>query len=212
MLTIIDIINNKDNTYPGDLKHYFKAVFNAPNKDMPYHNLRHMLHVMWSTYNGAMYYDNEISPRMLRNMLIAALFHDYGHCGKSGNDADNIITALHGLNEHLLEEDRDWDELHWITRCIDATEFPHRELTGGMTLPELIVRDADVTYTLHEVWIQTICGLAQEIGLTSEQMLKYQEPFLSNFNFSTEWGKATYGDRLKERIEEAKEMVKVLYP
>jgi hypothetical protein len=210
MLTVIDIINNKDNTYPGDLKHYFKAVFNAPNKNAPYHNLRHMLHVTWATYYGAMYYGDKISPRHLRNMLIAALFHDYDHVGKVGNDAENIKAALVGLNFNLMEEDREWDNLHMIVRCIAATEFPHKDGLWG--LPQLIVRDADIAYTLSDVWIQTVtCGLSEELGITAEQMLKGQEPFLRSLKFGTEWGNNEYGHRIENRITEAKQMVETLY-
>ena len=212
MQTIIDIITNKDNTYEGDLKHYFRAIFEAPNVDHPYHNLRHMLHVMWAVHEAGVYYDTQISKRTLRNMLIAALFHDYDHVGKTGNDAENIIRALQGLNKYLLEEDRDWDNLHVITRCIDATEFPHKELTGGLGLPEQIVRDADVAYTLNTVWIQTVLrGLSQEMNLSAQQLLKGQEPFLKSLKFETEWAQNHYGLLIDRRISEAKEMYSVLY-
>ena len=43
--TILNIVNNREGLYEGDLKQYFKMVFEAPNVFNPYHNFRHMLHM-----------------------------------------------------------------------------------------------------------------------------------------------------------------------
>lgn len=41
--SIPDIILNREGLYRGDLKHYFKVLFNnAKNLNNPYHNFRHM--------------------------------------------------------------------------------------------------------------------------------------------------------------------------
>jgi hypothetical protein len=207
-MKIIDIIKNKDNTYPNDLTHYLKIVWMAPNATAPYHNIRHMLHVMWDTYNGYLYYKNEISPRTLRNMLVAALFHDYAHSGKSGNDSYNIETAIHYLTLFILEEDKPF--LDEISEYIKATQFPH--LVMELTLPGKILRDADVTYTLSDTWIQTVAfGLSEEIGISTESMLKGQETFLKSLHLETEWAQKEYGPKIEERIIEAKDMCDVIY-
>ena len=208
MLKIIDIVKNKDNTYPGDLKDYFKVVWYSPNVMIPYHNLRHMLHVMWATYQGAMYYENKISPLTLRNMLIAALFHDYNHSGKTNDDASNIETAIKGLKCHIDPMDAPYfDE---ICSYIRGTQFP--PVVTNLDLPAAIVRDADVAYTLADVWIQTVnFGLNIEIGVSTKKMLKLQEPFLRSLKFMTEWAEKEYSSKIDGRIEEANEMYEVLY-
>ena len=209
MKSIIQIVLNKDNKYPGDLKHYLRVIWHSPNLLKPYHGLRHMLHVFWDTYYGALYYGEKISPRTLRNMLIAALFHDYNHCGKTGNDAANIALAIEGLKQHILPIDEPY--LDEIVSYIKATEYPHKE--GEMPLPALIIRDADISYTLSDTWIQLVnFQLNREMGLSPEEMLRSQQPFLEKYlKFSTEWAEKKYSDRVTARIEEVKDMVKVIY-
>jgi hypothetical protein len=207
-MKIIDIVTNKDNTYPGDLTHYLRIIWNAPNALAPYHNIRHMLHVMWATYDGALYYKDQISPRTLRNMLIAALFHDYNHSGKSGNDAYNIEYAIHGLKTFILDEDRTCIEE--ISEYIRGTQFPHLDME--LTLAGKILRDVDITYTLSDTWIQTVgFGLAQEIGISTEAMLRGQEAFLKSLHLETEWAKKEFGSKIEDRIREAKDMCDVIY-
>jgi hypothetical protein len=192
MKNVIQIINNVEDKYPGDLKHYLRVIWYSPNVNVPYHNLRHMLHVMWATYQGAQYYKDQIDPRTLRNMLIAALFHDYNHPGESGNDSKNIEIAIKGLKTFILHQDRPF--LDEICGYIKATQFPHLKL--DLTLPGKIIRDADVAYTLSDAWIQTVSfGLSEEIGLSTEEMLRGQEGFLKSLQFETEWAKNEYGNK-----------------
>ena len=72
----MEIINikNTNHRYNGDLKHYYKLVMTCPNAYAPYHNVRHMLHVLWEAYDGGVHMG--LQPRALRNLCIAALFHD----------------------------------------------------------------------------------------------------------------------------------------
>lgn len=209
--SIIQIITNKDNVYPGNLEAYFRVVWNANNVTLPYHNLRHMLHVMWSTYNGAEFY--AIKGRTLRNMLIAALFHDYGHTGTTKDDAVNINIALVGLNQFIEEQDKPY--LAEIQLLIEATAMPHFHIENTEeNLPQLILRDADITYSLEDVWIQTVnFGLNFEMNISTESILKFQEKFLTDILvLNTDWAKEKYGSKVKSRIEETKQMVQVLYP
>ena len=208
---IIQIITNKDNKYPGNLEHYFRIVWQATNVMMPYHNMRHMLHVMWNTYNGAMFYN--IDGRTLRNMLIAALFHDYGHTGSTADDSINIAIAITGLDHSILPEDVPYRRE--ITSYIKATGVPPIEIEDTEeNLPQLILRDADLSYTLEDVWIQPVnFGLNVEMGISTEKILKFQETFLTKILvLSTGWAKQKYSQKIKDRIEEANEMIKVLYP
>ena len=36
-----------------------------------------MLHVTWLCYQAADFYRDRLTPRQIRNLLIAALFHDF---------------------------------------------------------------------------------------------------------------------------------------
>jgi hypothetical protein len=208
---IIQIITNKDNKYPGNLEHYFRVIWQATNVMLPYHNIRHMLHVMWNTYNAAMFYG--IDGIKLRNMLIAALFHDFGHTGNLSDDSVNIEIAITGLDNNILSEDIEYR--NEIISYIKATGVPPIEIENTEeNLPKLILRDADLSYTLENVWIQPVnFGLNIEMGISTENILKFQETFLTKILvLSTNWAKEKYSQKIKDRIEESNEMIKVLYP
>jgi hypothetical protein len=77
------IIGNEENLYEGNLIYYFQVLFfKANNLYNPYHNFRHMAHVLWLCYKACQYYSQELAPRQMRTLLIAALFHDFDHTGR----------------------------------------------------------------------------------------------------------------------------------
>lgn len=209
MIKVIGIIKNEEKTYDGDLNHYFRVIWHAPNILADYHNISHMLHVLWATYQGWLYYKDQIDPRTLRNMLIASLFHDYNHPGTKSDDSQNVELAIKGLKAHILPIDEPFFDQ--IACYIRATKFPHD--AGEVSLPAQILRDADVTYTLGDVWIQRVnFGLNKELGMSTEEMLKGQKFFFRNlFHLSTEWAIKEYGPRVEERIKEADLMAEVIY-
>jgi hypothetical protein len=207
--TIPQIILNKDNIYQGDLRHYARVVWYAPNFTANYHDGQHMFHVMWATYHGALFYGDKIDSRTLRNMLIAALMHDYNHRGEKGPDSVNIENAIKGLRNCILPEDLPYiDEIIFY---IKGTEFPHKAME--LTLPAMIIRDSDIAYTLSPSWIQKVnWDLSREVGISVEAMLRSQEDFLRNhLKLSTDWAKEEYGIILEKRIEEANELVYIFY-
>jgi hypothetical protein len=205
MQKALNIILNKEGLYPGDLKPYFRAVWNASNVNLPYHNLQHMLAVTCSVYEGCKFYD--ISGVHMRNLLIAALFHDYNHTGLVGDDEVNIKIAVEGLKKHILLEDS--DSLITIVSYILATQFPHKE--GYDNLLMQIIRDADITYTMTEDWIQIILQLGVEFNLTPNQMLMGQIPFIQNtLKLSSEWAINNYSEKIQERIEEINLIIETL--
>jgi hypothetical protein len=209
MKTIIDIVINKDGLYPGDLKKYFRVIWNAPNITLTYHNLQHMLAVTQSVYEACDFYD--ITGRQLRNMLIAAMFHDYDHTGSVGDDEANIRRAVEGLKKHILIEDNEY--LLDIVSLILATQFPHKEYDEDFIIPLSwhIIRDADITYTMMRDWITPVLGLSQELNLTANSMLLGQVPFLqNNLKLSSEWGIRKYESLIKERIKEVNLIVEIL--
>jgi hypothetical protein len=80
-----EAIRNDRKLYEGDLIHYARALFHhAQNLSHPYHNFRHMFHVLWLVHDACQFYDSVLSPRQMRTALIAALFHDFNHCGMMG--------------------------------------------------------------------------------------------------------------------------------
>lgn len=122
MNDVVGMIVNKNDRYEGNLIHYYKLVMKAPNAYAPYHNVRHMLHVFWESYDGAV--QMGLDKRQMRNLLIAALMHDYNHTGVKNDDWVNIQRALNSLEENILPEDR--DHLHQISTMIKCGRSPRK--------------------------------------------------------------------------------------
>lgn len=209
---ILGVFNNPHGVYEGNLRPYFKVICEAPNVHHSYHGLRHMLHVTWVCYQACIYYRrlNLISLRQGRNLLVGAIFHDYGHVGKVGNDADNILVALNGMKVHLVAEDTDF--VSAIGRVITATGYPHSQLADTAPLEMHIIRDADISQALGPVWIgDIVAGLGKEQGKTPAEMLSQQLQFLQNARFHTDFGKVFYGqEAIMAKIRETEGLLKML--
>ncbi|MEZ4114149.1 MAG: hypothetical protein R3B65_01675 [Candidatus Paceibacterota bacterium] len=75
----------------------------------------------------------------MRDLLIAALFHDFNHSGKSrGKDGEEIEVALMSLRHYILPEDR--DRLIFISNIIKATQFPYVVPENELTISMRIIR------------------------------------------------------------------------
>jgi hypothetical protein len=58
------IIRNDQDLYEGDLVCYLPAIFNhAVNLNNPYHNFRHMFHVLWLCHDARKFYPDELAKR-----------------------------------------------------------------------------------------------------------------------------------------------------
>lgn len=205
MNDVVGMILNKNGRYEGDLIHYYKLVMKAPNAYAPYHNVRHMLHVFWESYDGAV--QMGLDKRQMRNLLIAALMHDYNHTGVKNDDSVNIQRALEALSMNLLPEDLPYmDEISTMIKC---TKFPYDG--QEYTQDQLILRDADKSQTFSLAWVQAILyGLGKELNMSYEEMLKLQRPFLVNMKFETPWGQNKFGPLIDGRLKLVDEMINLI--
>ena len=203
------VINNLEGLYEGNLQYYFKLIFNSPNIFRPYHNFRHMMHVLCSAYIGGkfMNYHKLFGKRAFRALLIAAMFHDYAHSGVMGNDKAEVARAIRTMKKHLLKEDLDL--VSEITNLIKATQFPHINCEPSLGVD--LIRDCDMSQVLSEVWIQqVIFGLAQEMKLTPLEILERQIDFVSAIKFKTAWAKKTFGPYIKSRVNETEQLLTIV--
>lgn len=211
--SIPDIIKNVAGVYEGDLQAYFRAVFkNAKNLNTPYHNFRHMCHVLWLCHDACVFYGNQIPKREARRLMIAALFHDFNHTGRPGPDNINIELAITGFRTHLQPGDLTPEDIYpieWLIRC---TEYPYRSPSENLELPAQIIRDADLSQALAPAWIQqVIFGLAQERGKEPSDVLKMQIPFHNKLNFATEWAKQLFPSAaIQAKIDETMDLLGIL--
>lgn len=209
-ISLPEIIQNKNGLYEGDLKCYFKIIFyRAHNLLNPYHNFRHIFHVVGLCYQACIFYEKELSPREMRNLLIAAMFHDFNHPGRMGNDDLNIELALRGLREYILTQDAPFIE--GIEYLMKATEFPHKKLAEG-SLEADIIRDADLGQVFSVAWIQQILfGLGAEWNKNPLEILKMQVGFIAGLQFSTEWGKQMFSpEEIQKKLAEVDGLIQIL--
>ena len=210
------VIGNEENLYEGNLIYYFQVLFfRANNLYNPYHNFRHMTHVLWLCYNACQYYALELSPRQMRTLLIAALFHDFDHTGRPHRgdedpDGINIEIATSGLRRYLASGDR--VILPEIEALIEATHFPYKTDSQKLDLLGKIIRDADLAQALSPVWIQqVVIGLAREAGESPLAMLKAQSSFLTGLRFNTSWAQKLFPRELIDaKIREAAQLLRLL--
>ena len=207
---IIKIINNTENVYEGDLRHYFKLVFNAPNKRNAFHNFRHMMHVTCETYKIAcdMKYWELTDKRRFRALLIAAMFHDYDHSNKTlGNDKDEIAKAIMGIKRYILPEDKGL--LYEIEGLISVTEYPHANCDP--TTGAKILRDADMSQNFDDVWLQQIIfGLSEEMEIEPLELLRRQVSFLNKIKFNTEYAEIYFLPILHNKIRTVEGLLEIL--
>ena len=209
--SIPEIVHNKAKLYQGGLAYYFRVVFHeAKNCAYPYHNFRHMFHVLWLCYSACEYYQDKLTPRKMRNLLIAVLFHDFDHSGMMGEDDLNIERAVRALRRYIADEDK--DEFEDIAEMIRATEYPFHTPSEGLPLCSQIIRDADLSQALSSAWIQqVIFGLAAEWRIKPIEVLRRQADFLRSINFCTQWARELFPQsELDEQIAESEALLRLL--
>ncbi len=205
------IIRNDDKLYEGDLIPYYQVLFNyAQNLHHPYHNFRHMFHVLWLCYQACLFYRTSLSPRKMRDLLVAALFHDFNHSGMMGNDDLNIIRAIRELRQYVVSIDVPY--LDDISGLIRATEYPYVVPVEKLDIRGKILRDADVSQALSVAWLQQVVfGLAKEWNRRPLEVLKMQESFLKGLTFHTEWALRQFPEyEIQAKIKEAQELFELL--
>ncbi len=206
-----EVIRNTNALYEGDLIFYARVVFHhAQNLEHPYHNFRHMFHVLWLCYEACRFHRDELTQRAMRNLLIAALFHDFNHSGMFGDDDLNIERAVRGLKKHIAAVDvAHFEE---IVALIRGTQYPYVIDSKKLDLCGKILRDADMSQAFTVAWIQqVIFGLAREWNKTPIEILKMQEPFFRGLSFQTRWARQQFPRvGIEAKIQEAQEMLELL--
>ena len=202
------IIRNTDRLYEGNLIAYFRIVFGkANNLRNPNHNFRHLMHVLYECYQACVFYKGELSPRQMRNLLIAAMFHDFNHSGKRDKDSEQVRRAIKALQHHALPPDQ--EHLPDILDLVCWTEYPYEIRTASLPLGAQILRDADLSQAMSVAWIQQVVfGLAEEWDISPIEVLRRHEKFLVSLRFATAWAQETFPEEaIDSKIMEAQELL-----
>lgn len=185
---------------------YTKAInflsISNPSNFLPYHGIDHL----WSVYNSCMLMINQ-SPETIKDkeLLIAALFHDYDHSGGKLSDAQNITNALMGVQ--LFHQANPEFDLFYVKFLISCTEYPYTVEESDLTIESKMLRDADMCYLFEDLSIVKLySGLRKEFNQGLTLFLNNQFNFLSNTKFyipdnQTKWENGIKEQRLKELNE-----------
>ena len=211
--SLLEIVRNDSGLYEGDLKRYFQYVFfHAENLRLPYHNFRHTTFVLAMCHMISGQYSGQLTKRAIRNLLIAALFHDYNHTGILVDDRINIELAIKGLGTCLLPGDEDYqDDIFGIIRI---TEYTNDTMLTDISLTQAIIRDADVLQAFSSDWIQEIIlNLSEEQKESPIGMLRLQIAYLEGLRFHTDWAKETYPkSAIEAKVSEVRELLELVEP
>ncbi len=172
---------------------------NNPSSHIPYHNLYHAQTVALTCWHAAQFAN--LSKTDKQALILAALFHDFGHSGGVLPDADNIRIATDALrfaqaaltlNPALVESAID---------IISATQYPY--VLEPETEMQRIIRDADLCQILYEGWESMLDGLRREMSVTTTQPVDPGEFAVKAFRFwrgaafHSKWGQIKHAEYMR---------------
>ena len=209
MIEILNYINN-DNTLSKALSYIINT--NQSNHN-PYHNFNHLLNT--AKYALRIGKSENLTEYEIRNLIIAALFHDVNHTGNLKNsDSMNIGLAIGKFaefyNNNLVTIFTTVDiDFILIVSLIQATEYPYIEI--DLTKLHLIIRDADFSQIFENDFVHAIVlGLAKEQNVNIKKRVSDQISFTKVLVYNTEYCKLIWNELRDERIEEFSIIEKIL--
>lgn len=180
------------------------------SRDAPYHNLFHTCCMIVNCYG--MGKAQQLSSHELRDLVLAAAFHDFSHSAGYHDDDWNIATAIENLKSFFEHEYRRYTALMCDSAHYDGTSYysSFRDLWNDkifenaaetirvtrypfnvepVTIQQKIIRDCDLMQMFEPAWFEHVIeGLIAEfankgMNLSLEQMLVGQIEFLKNAKF-----------------------------
>ncbi len=164
----------------------FINISNNESNHLPYHGIDHLFEVMRFAFitfeNDPLCKESNINKLEL---LIAALFHDYGHSGGKTTDDINIGNAINGVS--LFHSANPEFDLNEVINLIKATEYPYTVPESELTLSSKVLRDSDMCYLFYDVsMVKLYSGLRTEFGTNYSTFLTNQVAFINGMTFYTE--------------------------
>lgn len=177
------------------LQKAFKYILlNSKSNNGPYHNLNHLLTVLKYCYLGALS-EGIKDEKELRELLIAAIFHDVNHTIGKEKDDVNVQNSKDAIDKFVKQEEIDVDT-DYMNKLLDATQYPYIIEGKDLDLKQGIIRDADLMQVLEYNWIhQNIAGLSSELKMDFLDFVQPQRKFLESAAFNTNWGKKMHKDK-----------------
>ena len=177
------------------LQKAFKYILlNSKSNNGPYHNLNHLLTVLKYCYLGATS-EGIKDEKELKELLIAAIFHDVNHTIGKEKDDVNVQNSKDAIGKFVKQEEIDADT-DYMNKLLDATQYPYVIEGKDLDLKQGIIRDADLMQVFEYNWIhQNIAGLSSELKMDFLDFVQPQRKFLESAAFNTDWGKKMHKDK-----------------
>jgi len=169
--------------------------------NLGYHNTGHCIRMAMRAYeiyqleNMHSYLDRKFDEYELPTLILAALFHDFGHTG-TRPDINNIEIAVAGLRAYDGAMPLPKRCIDMAERLIRVTEFPF--IHEPQTELEKIIRDADMMESFEPFHIATILyNLRKELksvqgDVSVKEAAAMQEKFVSHIEILTNAGRAIW--------------------
>lgn len=175
------------------LKEYLKT-FNVPEEFIKYvtdpnnnpsqhayHNSQHCFTVAINCVIASQYYRLQDKDQL--ELIIASIFHDWGHSGGELTDAENIDIAILAYTSTSATFKPFLDHQN-IIRLIRSTQYPHMPVSE---LTQQIIQDADLLQYMHNDALDWIDSFNLETG--GHNSPEDVAEFLKSQHFNTAWGK-----------------------
>jgi len=178
------------------IEKYWIAVKNYnPSNNKPYHNLWHIVCVVKYCYIIAK--DEDLTGKETIALLLAAMFHDFGHFSKI--DTENVDRAKKAFSDfaYMIEADKFNTPfvqgiMSLVHKNIDATKYPYVILDSELTLPQKIIRDADLLQWTEPTMVEHVFkGLAEEMEIPLHVFLPKNKQFIEGnlSSYRTNWAR-----------------------
>mgnify|MGYP002634461121 CR=1 FL=1 len=189
-----DAVSILDHYAPGMLDKF--CATNGMSSYNPYHNLTHALRVVKCAHDACLFEYANHGTIDTKSVVIAALFHDWRHCGKPGGDSLNTAIASRAP---FVAEDK--ANVSWL---IKMTKYPAGFELDALAIEAKILRDADVWSSIimdADDFYQLQQGLAMEMGVEFKTWCDGNVGFLLNYPTLTEWALGVVDDHLEGKVE-----------
>lgn len=177
--------------------HFAVLLQKNRSNDSPYHNLNHSLCVMHNCYRLAK--SENLNEDETKELIIASIYHDFGHSLGKDVDAVNIERA----KKYYLLYSRDSQSVkHKVCMLIETTQYPYI-VTENLSLQQKIIRDADSMQLFEDNYLQqTIVGfLMGELNMNLKTAILNQIKFMNTLVFHTDLAKKIAAEKLPARME-----------
>ncbi len=188
------------------LKPSFRFIVdNNPANCAPYHNTGHLLKVLTRCHEGAEYHELKGSER--DELMLAALWHDYGHSQGRLKDYKNVTNSRLAVVSFLKNNPIEGIHPETVSDIIKTTQYPYVVNGADLNLRQAILRDADLMTGLEDDWFQTvILGLLTEFGSNMDDMIIGQSKFIKSVKMNSKWGKEVKRNSWHEATDNLKKL------